>query len=427
MSRDRAKGRRTHILCALFLALFTIAASFSAYRKDVAQGFDELAHASYVASLQQSRAFWPPLETLRMLDPQMLRFTREANYLNHPPPYYLSLAWIGPKIEGSLNALFAHRLINVLLVLAGLTAVIAVAFRLGLATLETYAYVVALLTIPVLGSLAGAINNDNLAFAGGALAIFSASHLLATGQSKWFFAALAGAVAASFAKLTGLMLVVGFLTCVSGYLWWRGRFKRNWALPLAIALLLAIAPYLAFVAEYGSPAPNTSAHVAILTDGARNTGWAFAERLAFPAYAVRFVQDFLAGWMPSLAERNKFHYFMLALPVAFVVCAVAGLWLSLARMLHRSEKPLDVIVIAGWSAIIFTFVVHLIFSFERHTSTGWMLDAYPRYYLPLAATIPLAALSLAAAIRSSRLYYWLIGFLILGPILFRVLGGPIEG
>ena len=53
------------------------------------------------------------------------------------------------------------------------------------------------------------------------------------------------------------------------------------------------------------------------------------------------------------------------------------------------------------------------------------MDAYPRYYLPLAAIVPLACLSLLGAIESLRWRNALLGFLIAGPIVFRLFGAPL--
>jgi hypothetical protein len=53
------------------------------------------------------------------------------------------------------------------------------------------------------------------------------------------------------------------------------------------------------------------------------------------------------------------------------------------------------------------------------------MDAYPRYYLPLAAIVPLAGLSLLAAIKSPRWRAALLAFLIAGPAIFRIFGAPL--
>ena len=64
--------------------------------------------------------------------------------------------------------------------------------------------------------------------------------------------------------------------------------------------------------------------------------------------------------------------------------------------------------------------------FVFHVATGFLMEAYPRYYLPLAAIIPLAAVSLLAAIERPRIRAALVAFLIAGPILFRLLGGAVR-
>jgi hypothetical protein len=53
------------------------------------------------------------------------------------------------------------------------------------------------------------------------------------------------------------------------------------------------------------------------------------------------------------------------------------------------------------------------------------MDAYPRYYLPLAAIVPLAGLSLLAAVEAPRRRAALLAFLIAGPAVFRVFGAPL--
>jgi hypothetical protein len=69
--------------------------------------------------------------------------------------------------------------------------------------------------------------------------------------------------------------------------------------------------------------------------------------------------------------------------------------------------------------------VHVTYSYQRHVATGWLMDAYPRYYLPLAAIVPLAGLSLVAAVAQPRARAVLLAFLIAGPVLFRLLGAPL--
>jgi hypothetical protein len=411
--------------CVFVLLLVVVAGTLCALRKDVTRGFDELAHASYVAAIQHSGALRPALEDLRMLDPASFRFTAQANYLNHPAPYYALLAYVGPTLEGHPGAIVVDRLLNVAFVSAGLAALMMIGLTARLPPTAFYAYLVPLVCIPVLLPLAGAINPDNATFAGGALTMLGAWQLIASGRSAWLWAALAGVVIASWAKLTGLLLAGGMLGGVLAWLIWRGRFRRAWIAPVVIAALLAGAPYIAFVVQYGSPAPNTPAQSMMIEQGARAAGWDKARPLSAPGYALFFVVTFIMEWMPSLLPRSTLNYAALVIPVAAALCALAGIAVSLRRMARRTEGALDVVVVAGALAFAATFVIHGVFSYQRYIAYGWLMDAYPRYYLPLVAVVPLAGLSLLAALETPRARAVLAGFLIAGPIVFLLLGAPL--
>jgi hypothetical protein len=412
-------------VCAIVLLLFIAAAALSAMRKDVTQGFDEVAHASYVAHLQHTGETWPAFAEMRMLDPSSFRFTGEANFLNHPSPYYWLLARLGPVLEGHQQAILAHRLINVALTAIGLAALMAIGLAAGLPRLTLYAYVVPLACIPVLAPLAGAVNNDNAAFAGGAIATLAAFQLLATGSRAWLLAALGGVILASWAKFTALLLAGGLVAGVLLWLLWRGRLPSRWTAPIAIAALLAGAPYMAFVIQYGSPTPATPGEIAMIEAGAHTAGWDSAERLRPLAFAMHFVSKFVLEWMPTLKPRNAVNYAALAIPIAAALCALAGIMVAVRRIARGQETPLDIVIASGALAFAVTFLIHGIFGYRLHAEFGWLTTAYPRYYLPLAALLPLAGLALLGEIRTSSIRAILLVFLIVGPVLFRLLGEPL--
>jgi hypothetical protein len=411
--------------CAFILLLVVVAGALSAFRKDVTRGFDELAHASYVAYIQHSRTLQPALEHLPMLESVGFQFTSRANYLNHPSIYYALLALIGPTLEGHPGAIVVDRLFNVLIVAGGLAALMMIGLAARLPPLAFYAYVVPLVCIPVLLPMAGALNPDNAAFAGGALALLGAWQLIATGRSAWLYAALTGVVIASWAKLTGLLLAGGMLAGVIGWLIGRARFERAWIVPIIVAVGLASAPYVVFVVQYGSPAPDTPGQSMMLKQAAHVAGWDQARPMSPLAYALFFIVTFTMEWMPSLLPRGALNYAALLLPVGAGLCALAGVALSVTRIARRAESALDVIVVAGAFAFAATFIIHGLFSYERYRAIGWLMDAYPRYYLPLAAVVPLAGLSLLNAVAQRRAHAALAAFLIVGPIVFRLLGAPL--
>ena len=420
-----APATTNFFVAAVILGLFVLSAAFSAERKGITAGFDEVAHASYVAHIQHSGDAWPDLKSMRLIDPQSFQFTGEANYLNHPPPFYDLLAVLGPRLEGRPQALLAHRLIDIAIATIGFAALLGLGLAARFPRHEFYAFAVPLACIPVLVPIAGAVNNDNLAFLGGAVATLGAWQLIATDRAGWLAVALLGLIAASWAKLTGLLLIGAMLGGVIAYLMWRQRLRWSSLVPIGLAFALAAAPYIIYAVQYGSPTPQTPAQIALLQDGAHAAGWADLPRKSFPAYIVYFVIAFVADWMPALGDRNVLQYSMLAIPVAALGCALAGIALSLRRLWRRQETALDVVVIAGTMALVATFAIHVTYSYGRHVATGWLMDAYPRYYLPLAAIVPLAGLSLLAAVKAPRWRAALLAFLIAGPAIFRVFGAPL--
>ncbi|MGA7430215.1 MAG: hypothetical protein WBW35_07300, partial [Xanthobacteraceae bacterium] len=64
-----ARASDNLVVAAVILGLFVLSAVFGAERKPITQGFDEVAHVSYVAQIQHTRDAWPALETMRLIDP----------------------------------------------------------------------------------------------------------------------------------------------------------------------------------------------------------------------------------------------------------------------------------------------------------------------------------------------------------------------
>jgi hypothetical protein len=412
-------------VCVIVLLFFVVAATLSAVRKDVTQGFDEVAHASYVAYLQGSGETLPAFENMRMLDPSSFRFTGETNYLNHPAPYYVLLARLGPNLEGHPEAIHVHRLFNVALAAIGFAALMAIGFVAKLPRLTFYAYIVPLACVPVLVPLAGAISNDNAAWAGGGIATLAAFQLLVAGSRASLLAALGGVVLAAWAKFTGLLLAGGLVGGVLLWLLWRGRSQRQWIVPIVIAALLASAPYVALFVQYGSPTPKTPGQIAMIKTGVLSVGRDSAERLTLAAFAADFIAEFVREWMPTSKPRHALNYAALAIPITAALCAFAGILLAARRIADGKARPLDIVVAAGALAFAATFALHGIFSYRLHIEFGWQTTAYPRYYLPLAAVVPLAGLTLLGAIEQKSVRIVVLVFLIAGPVIFRLFGAPL--
>lgn len=406
-------SRDVTVPIAVLLAIFVFGAVLSAIHTAPAAGTDELAHVSYVAQLQKADAPHD-LASLKLLDPATFRFRPVPNYLNHPPPYYAVLAFLGPHLEGHPTALLWFRLANVVLAAVGLL-VCFLALPGDTARLPFYAYAVPLLCIPVLIPLAGCVNNDNAAFLGGAVTLAGLWRAIETRQMRWLALALGGLVVASWAKLTGLMLSGSVVAVV---LVWQARERRlpaAWVVAAAVAAGVAAMPYGLLVLSNGSPAPDTAAQHAALVAMSHFAGWDTAPRLPFPVYAVTFVGQFVVGWLPP---HDALQRAALTIPVFAIAVAAAGTWLAARRFVARAASPDDVLVVACAVAFAVTFAAHIWFSYQRHLSTGWLMDAYPRYYLPIAPFVPLAGLVAARAWPARR--NALLVALAAAPVLLRL-------
>ena len=419
----RAPGNA--LVAAAMLGLFVLAAILSAARKDITQGFDEVAHVSYVAQIQHDGEAAPVLETMRLLDPRTFQFTGAANYLNHPPMFYALLALLGPTLEGHPQALFADRLIDIAIAALGFAALLGLGVAARLSREEFYAYAVPLGCIPVLVPLAGAVNNDNLAFCGGAIAMLGVWQTLTSGRESWLVLALVGVVAAGWAKSTGLLL------------FWAGRRGDR-----VSALAQAIARYLdrrRVTLDSHSPRRPTL-NSCCATAARRRKRWrksrCITEAPAPPAGPTcrgnRFRLSRSTSSAPSSptgcrrsATATSLNYAMLVIPVAAIGCAqFAGLVVVAAPLMARGEKPRSIFIALAPARLATRRHLRDLcdrYSYGRYVATGWLMDAYPRYYLPLSAIVPLACLSLVRRDRQRRAGRTrLLVFLIAGPVIFRI-------
>jgi hypothetical protein len=177
--------------------------------------------------------------------------------------------------------------------------------------------------------------------------------------------------------------------------------------------------------QYGSPTPETPGQIAMIKSEVLADGWDSAVRMTPVSYAFHFISEFIQQWIPTLKSRNALNDAMLAIPVIAALCAFAGFVLAVRRIAYGKPDTLDIVVAAGMLAFTATFAIHLAFSYQLHLKFGWQTTAYPRYYLPLAAIFPLAALILLDAIKQPAARATLLGFLIAGPVIFRLLGAPL--
>jgi hypothetical protein len=265
---------------------------------------------------------------------------------------------------------------------------------------------VMLATTPTLPILGGIVTNDNLAWLGGVLCCLGAYRLLRDGISGGRLALLgAGIALASLAKLTAAMLcgmlMITMFVALAARDGCRTLADRRVILVLGLCSLTLL-PYLWFWIEYGSPAPYTEGHAAILEQRVAHLPQEGDQRHDLPRYAGHFVLSLLMFWPPTV-PRTAIEIALLVVPLGCVALGMVGIVMAWRPPRDRRRSPIEILVLCGTIATAAVMAVHLGFAFGRYLETGWLKGIYPRYYFPL---LPL--LAAAAAIPIARLGSWTI-------------------
>jgi hypothetical protein len=396
----RTERQRVFLLGLFCLAAYVAIALSSALITPFPNHIDELAHLSYVVTIAQHGIAGFDLGAMRMLSATLTSFTTKADYLPHPPMYYLMLSWLLPAGGWpTLASVYAMRLANLAL------SSLAVGCALGVGLVRRFErpvfmlYALMVIVSPNLWSIGGAINNDNLAILGGSAA-FLGAQLLANdrGSRSGQIALVAGCTLAMLAKLTSGVMVDGFAV-IFLLLQWRdvGRGpSRRFVVVLAAFVTLASMPFLYFLAKYGSAVPITPGFVseyrrvaelfAAHPDAVVN-GWRSGEQLSFIGYASQFAWWLLTDWNPIFGTGSLLNLAVLVVPVALLALTALA-WFGNLRRGHDQ----DIVILAAGLALIAVLPLHLLFSYRMYREVGSPpFDAFPRYYLPLALSLIPAA------------------------------------
>lgn len=382
---------------ALFLGTYGVLALAVALRAPFPNHYDELAHLSYIAHIAQFGA--PPVgaRDMFLLAPELSRwFTSVPNYLNHPAGYYRVLSLLLPA-DGwpTRDTVTVLRLANVTLSILAVACALRLAPRKDADSQILIVYRAAVVFVPMLALLGGAITNDNLALLGGCACVWGARILSAARSDRiGRFLLLAGCVLAALAKLTAAMMtglfVLAFLVTPAG----RPSTASDWRFIgwLIGAVALASLPYAQALLAVGSPAPRSPAFDAVYRHHADYHtylwGWTPDVPLSVFSYARHFTVWLYRNWNPS----NNMPGWR---DVAALVGGTAILLLAVPTFVANSPiwRASHPVAGAAGVAMAATFVGHLAFSYHMHRLTGSPpFDAVPRYYFPLAlAAVPEAA------------------------------------
>ncbi len=252
------KSWKSCILIGLLCGgLFFISAGAVSKRVAFPSSFDESFHLSFIKEMHElPRLFVRPGE-LRLLDTKThLVWTEKTNPLSHPTFYYnLTAGLVGAW--DTARAIDFLRLINTIIAtLAVLVAVISFRFLLADDKGFVIASVLVALT-PKAAVMAGMINNDNLAYLGGAIALGGMAVFTRRPASAAAALCLGGGTAIGFlSKLPGGMLLAVLCLAYVALYFRRNPRRLTAAWPFFVVffglILIGLAPYIFNLISFGN-------------------------------------------------------------------------------------------------------------------------------------------------------------------------------
>ncbi len=388
------------VLYTFLLVLFFLKLSYYCHVIPVGIPPDEWAHISYLKYVSESDAFVPDFRKIKLIHPSDLKYSERTNYLCHPPFYYhlinitgKYLLRIGPVSKATL---LSYRRINLFLAMLSIFLLFLTVYRLPLPMSYHLFLSSALVSIPMMGILGIAINNDNLAILGGSLLIFSSAQFLRSGKIPYFFLVLIGVVISSFAKLTGALLTYGYLLIFLFFLYKRSMLigiKGKYYLFIVILGLLPVCYYLFILFTYGTVQPSLE----LLDYGTYKEIFLSTVDPKTPVMGLfRYLRHFfgtnlLLSFSGIVAHKNLLkHGYLEQLP--FLVIIVVSL-VALFRPNVKTKDDYTEIVyrVSRYSclSIMAVLIVHFVCAYNGYLGTHYLGGAQARYYFPLVSSLPI--------------------------------------
>ncbi len=410
-------GKPRLLVSCFFLFAFLAMASLQLFRPTLNRIFlDETAHASYIVHLQKTGHWWPNLEDLPMIDKGSLEITNwRKNYLNHPPFYYKALAMALPQLEGHPEYIPLYRAANIALIASALCLLYAFAAGLNLSLLGFSSFCALCTFVPWLPLLSATISNDNLGIFSGALSLYAVQRFLKTQTGFNFFLILISVLLAAASKLTCFIFVAVFaFTFLAPFLFER-KLSRFYIITAVAIIFLSSLPYFVYFQSYGSPAPLTSGHLALIQETSEQLGWANSEKMSPLFFVVSFFFFLTTLWSDTPLTNG----FTIAISVCVFTLMVlfSVVFVKAIFRYFGSSHQKNLVLAAGGISLGITLLLHVLWSYKHHVTYGYILGAYPRYYYPALGLIAYALIEFFQPMqpRFRKLGY---SILILLPIIF---------
>lgn len=359
------------LAAVLGLAFWLLALAFTA---ETPPGIppDEWAHITYVHETITGPTLLPDYEQSRILH------AGNRNYLGHPPLYYSFLGVAGRIFSLDAEADYrVFRAINAGFVAFGLALWLLIARLLGFRLLPATALVLSVCAVPMFPYLAGAINNDNLAYLAVAIAFLGLAGLDRWPRAAWYIGASGLGMALLTKGTAGFFLVLVFGMWFGASMAGRSRrmlLNRHFLI-VVLCLVVVVGGYYSFAyLHYGAFLP---------TSGTLRPGMAPpADPMLFTAFLNEFV-FLMVRYLTMIADH-----------AAIAPVGTTGKWLCFASVtlpviaflgsiVTRWRESVGRLAVIIAVASVATLAVHVTISWETYLRLGEVYATQPRYYFYL--------------------------------------------
>lgn len=354
---------------------------------------DEIAHVSYVYHLHENNKFVPQFGEMHIID-KSGQWQKTINHIVHPPLYYKFLSLFIDNEKTVAQNIIRLRYINLHINILSVIIFLYIAYGIKVATSYHLLYATSVTSLPLLGFIGGAVNNDNISILGNALIFLGIVCLFKNNKKITPHLLISiGFCISYFSKTTSALLSFFLLIFFFVYIL-KNQKDKILNKYFYISLLFYIIPiaYQLYVCyNYNALLPSHGASRENILPG---RAYASPGSLTFMEWSLRFLEWKWRTWVGIHAHMSiEKQHWIETIGFAFVhLFAAIGLFMKD----KTQDKKLNKIILLskfGALSILITSLIQLIFSYKTHLRSGYLGGLQARYYLPFLPVIPLLAIN----------------------------------
>lgn len=405
------KSAKWCIISIYALVLMLCASKMVFYYQNFSLGaYDEMAHISYLAYIEENNAFVPDFENMKLLVPYDYsiedesrayflalyqtegvfegKFSNTTSYLGHPPLYYWLLSLINPVsiADGHVYVrLVPLRIFNMALILFAVCLFFYIGYsRIKKRPVLHLVYALLCTSVPMFCFSAATINNDNLTCLTLAVFLLGGLRFIEDKKNILTYCLIAIGISATLmTKLTAGVIVVLTALLYLAYDCIKEKSLKNilnknmlYSLPIYI---VAIAYYGILYLRFHSVQPSLSTLVSqeiFETYPIMYVAKELRERKEFWEFAKMFYQNFMAQWLNGVGWPVKEQQFIHKLPLILMWLVPIG---GLTKI--KSKKKENVFYGIFSFSILFTVLIQFIRAFKDFQFVSGHAGTQSRYYM----------------------------------------------